>query len=156
MTRQDLLDPDALISRRILLLSNLLRRSAGLRYRRLLDISVGEWGALAGLGVRRACSLNDLAADLALDKTRLSRTVSALVRRGLVQRSANPRDNRERRISLTRTGRSAYAQMMKSARAANEDLLDGMTEAERDALFRQVDRLAERARKALQREQDKP
>ena len=156
MTTRDLQNPDALISRRILLLSNLLRRSAGLRYRRLLDISVGEWGALAGLGARRACSLNELAADLALDKTRLSRTVSALVARGLVQRSANPRDNREQRISLTRQGRGVHSQMMKSARAANEDLLEGMTDAEREALFALIDRLAERARNALQREQDRP
>ena len=50
---EDALTPvDAFVARRILILSNVLRRAAALRYRRLLDISVGEWGAIAELGLR--------------------------------------------------------------------------------------------------------
>ncbi|MDE2361323.1 MAG: winged helix-turn-helix transcriptional regulator [Hyphomicrobiales bacterium] len=153
MARPDTREADALISRRILILSNLLRRAAGLRYRRLLDISVGEWGAIAELGARPPCSLNELAASLALDKTRLSRTVSGLVARGLVERRANPDDNRESRLSLTKTGRKAHAEIMKSARSANEALLNGLDAAAREALFVGVDGLIERATVALRAEQ---
>ena len=63
---------------------NLLRRSAGAALRRLLDISVAEWAVIGELGARAPVSLNELAAGLALDKTRLSRTVTGLVGRGLV------------------------------------------------------------------------
>ena len=82
MTKRPRAPEDALISRRILILSNLLRRAATLRYRRLLDISVGEWATIAELGVRAPCTLNELAKGLALDKALLSRTVTGLSRRG--------------------------------------------------------------------------
>ena len=144
---------DALISRRILILSNLLRRAAALRYRRLLDISVGEWGAIAELGVRASCALNELAGGLALDKTRLSRTVTGLVRRGLVQRRANPRDNRETLISLTSAGEHAYARILESAAASNAHLLEGFADRDRKAIVAGIDRLAERARELLGEEQ---
>lgn len=145
---------DAFVARRILILSNVLRRAAALRYRRLLDISVGEWGAIAELGLRAPCTLNELARGLALDKTRLSRTVSGLEARGLVQRRANPRDNRETLISLTKPGERAYARMMGAAEATNAALLAPFSRDERKALELLVDRLTDRAREILVTEQD--
>ncbi|MCB1539282.1 MAG: MarR family transcriptional regulator [Rhodoblastus sp.] len=145
---------DALVARRVLILSNVLRRAAALRYRRLLDISVGEWGALAELGLRAPCTLNELARGLALDKTRLSRTVSALERRGIVQRRVNPRDNRETLISLTRSGERAYARMIAAAQTTNDALLAPFSVDERAQLEALVDRLALRAREILAHEQD--
>ncbi len=132
---------DTLLSRRILILSNLLRRSAGLRYRRLLDISVAEWAVVGELGAHAPVSLNELAAGLALDKTRLSRTVTGLVGRGLVVRRANPADNREQRISLSAAGRRVHAAMMASAQEANETLLAAIPAAGRATLFRTMDEL---------------
>lgn len=145
---------DAFVARRILILSNVVRRAAALRYRRLLDISVGEWGAIAELGLRAPCTLNELARGLALDKTRLSRTVSGLEARGLVQRRANPRDNRETLISLTKLGERAYARMIASADATNAALLAPFSGAEREALESLVDRLTNRAREILAAEQE--
>lgn len=145
---------DAFVARRILILSNVLRRAAAIRYRRLLDISVGEWGAIAELGLRAPCSLNELARGLALDKTRLSRTVSALEKRGLVQRRANPRDNRETLISLSRSGERAYARMIAAAQVTNDALLAPFVASERTQLVGLVDRLTDRAREILSREQD--
>jgi len=145
---------DAFAARRILILSNVLRRAAAIRYRRLLDISVGEWGAIAELGLRAPCSLNELARGLALDKTRLSRTVSALEKRGLVQRRANPRDNRETLISLTKSGGRAYARMIAAAQASNDALLAPFSASDRAQLATLVDRLTDRAREILEREQE--
>lgn len=145
---------DAFIARRILILSNVLRRAAAIRYRRLLDISVGEWGAIAELGLRAPCSLNELARGLALDKTRLSRTVSGLEKRGLVQRRANPRDNRETLISLTKSGERAYARMIAAAQASNDALLAPFSTGDRAQLVALVDRLTDRARDILAREQE--
>lgn len=145
---------DAFVARRILILSNVLRRAAALRYRKLLDISVGEWGAIAELGLRAPCTLNELARGLSLDKTRLSRTVSALEKRGVVQRRANPRDNRETLISLTKAGEKAYARMIASAEATNDSLLEAFSETERAQFGALVGRLTDRARDMLAREQD--
>ncbi|MFO1168432.1 MAG: MarR family transcriptional regulator [Rhodoblastus sp.] len=152
---EDALTPvDAFVARRILILSNVLRRAAALRYRRLLDISVGEWGAIAELGLRAPCTLNELARGLSLDKTRLSRTVSALEKRGLVQRRTNPQDNRETLISLSRAGERAYARMIASAEATNQALLAPFEPQDREALRMLVDRLTDRAREILAQEQD--
>ena len=152
---EDALTPvDAFVARRILILSNVLRRAAALRYRRLLDISVGEWGAIAELGHRAPCTLNELARGLSLDKTRLSRTVSALEKRGLVQRRTNPQDNRETLISLSRAGERAYARMIASAEATNQALLAPFEQQDREALRILVDRLTDRAREILALEQD--
>ena len=144
---------DTFVARRILILSNVLRRTAALRYRRLLDISVGEWGAIAELGLRAPCTLNELARGLSLDKTRLSRTVSALETRGFVQRRANPRDNRETLISLTKPGERVYARMIAAAESTNDALLAPFEAQEREVLETLVDRLTERARELLSREQ---
>jgi len=145
---------DAFVARRILILSNVLRRAAALRYRRLLDISVGEWGAIAELGLRAPCTLNELARGLALDKTRLSRTVSGLEARGLLQRRANPRDNRETLISFTKAGERVYARMIAAAEATNDALLEPFSADERAQMERLVERLTDRARHILVREQD--
>jgi DNA-binding MarR family transcriptional regulator len=145
---------DALIARRILILSNLLRRSAALRYRRLLDISVGEWGALAELGARPPCTLNELAAGLALDKTRLSRTVGGLVARGLIARGADPKDARASRLSLTRNGRRIYGQMMRSAAGVNEALLENLDADARAALFSSIETLTSCAKRLLEAERE--
>jgi len=154
MTRNPRAPEDALISRRILILSNVLRRAAALRYRRLLDISVAEWAAIAELGVRAPCTLNALASGLALDKTRLSRTVTGLARRGLVHRRINPDDNRESLISLTSTGEKARSTILASAAVANELLLEGLSRSERETIVKTIDGLTAKARAVLVKEQE--
>src|SRR5436190_4231764 len=83
------------LSRRVMMLANLLRRAATLRYRRLLDLKPGEWGIVAQLGERAPRSLIDLADAMGLDKAQISRGVSSLVRQRLVTRKTNPHNSRE-------------------------------------------------------------
>ena len=145
---------DKLVSRRILILANVLRRAAGLRYRRLLQLPVGEWGVIAELGHQQPRTLNDLASGIGLDKTQLSRTVSSLIARGLVQRKTNPRDNREVLISLTKEGADGYAKLVEAGLAANEKLLADLSASERKQFIDQIERLTERARASLRTEQE--
>ena len=146
--------PDAsrLVSQRILVLSNLLRRAAGLRYRRLLDLQAGEWGVVAELGHRSPCTLNDLSGRIGVDKTQLSRTVSRLTARGLVRRKPNPRDNREVRLSLTPKGQDCHAGIMRAGRSANLSLLADLSARERKQLVALIERVTVRARDLLRAE----
>ena len=146
--------PDAsrLVSQRILVLSNLLRRAAGLRYRRLLDLQAGEWGVVAELGHRSPCTLNDLSARIAVDKTQLSRTVARLIARGLVRRKPNPRDNREVRLSLTPKGEACYGTIMRAGAAANRTLLADLSPREQEQLVELIERATVRARDLLRAE----
>jgi DNA-binding MarR family transcriptional regulator len=143
-----------LVSRRILILANVLRRAAGLRYRRLLQLPAGEWGVIAELGHQAPRTLNDLASGIGLDKTQLSRTVSSLIARGLVVRRTNPRDNREVLISLTRAGQNSYAKIMEAGLAANDMLLADLSPIKQKQLVDQIHHLTIRARALLRIEHD--
>ena len=145
-------DSSRLVSQRILVLSNLLRRAAGLRYRRLLDLQAGEWGVVAELGHRSPCTLNDLSGRIGVDKTQLSRTVSRLIARGLVRRKPNPRDNREVRLSLTPQGQDCHAAIMRAGRNANLSLLADLSARERKQLVELIERVTVRARDLLRAE----
>jgi len=145
-------DSSRLVSQRILVLSNLLRRAAGLRYRRLLDLQAGEWGVVAELGHRSPCTLNDLSGRIGVDKTQLSRTVARLIARGLVRRKPNPHDNREVRLSLTPQGQDCHAAIMRAGRNANLSLLADLSARERKQLVDLIERVTVRARDLLRAE----
>jgi DNA-binding MarR family transcriptional regulator len=144
---------DKLVSARILVLANVLRRGAGLRYRRLIQLPPGEWGVITELGRHQPRTLNELATGIGVDKTQLSRTISSLIARRLVQRKSNPRDKRELQISLTKAGEDCYATIVEAGGAANKKLLADLSVAERKQFVALIERLTERARALLRTEQ---
>ena len=144
---------DRLLSRKILILANLLRRGAAARYRRLLRLAGVEWGLIAHLGQGEPQTLNQIAAGMGLEKAQLSRTVSTLVRRGLVAKKTNPRNNREVLISLTREGRRQSRIIHRAGEAANDRLLADFSARDLSVFVEQIDRFTQRARALLQAEQ---
>jgi DNA-binding MarR family transcriptional regulator len=146
--------PAFVLSRKVMTLANLLKRGAGIRYRRLLGLPQGEWGVIAQLGARAPRTLGDLAAGMGLDITQISRSVSSLVEQGLVTRSLNPLNNREVMIALSRKGEAANAVIVDAGSAVNEILLEGLSEHERTALEALLIRFTERAERLLASEQE--
>ena len=78
------------------------------RSRHSPGVPVGSVGVLAAINHRERgpCHVKDLATEHALDPSTISRTVAALVRAGLVTRSADPDDGRASTLHLTDHGRS--------------------------------------------------
>jgi DNA-binding MarR family transcriptional regulator len=146
--------PAFVISRKVMTLANLLKRGAGIRYRRLLGLPQGEWGVIAQLGARAPRTLGDLAAGMGLDITQISRSVSDLVERGLVTRSPNPLNNREVLIALSRKGEAANAVIVDAGSRVSETLLEGLSDRERTALEALLIRFTERAERLLASEQE--
>jgi len=142
-----------ILSRRVMMLANLLRRAAALRYRRLLDLKPGEWGIVGQLGERAPRSLIDLADGMGLDKAQISRGVSSLVRQGLVTRKTNPHNSREVLIALTPRGNAANATILEAGGRANESLLAGLTARERRELAALLEAFTRRAHDLLDGEQ---
>ena len=73
----------------------------------------------------------------------MSRTISQLVERGLVEKTANPDDARSRSLVLTAEGRALVAEVLALRRATNERMLGELSAAERRelvALIRRVER----------------
>ena len=112
-----------LLSYRIHRLANALSRGAATRYRRDFGVSLMEWRILALLGGFGPLTLRDLARESGLDKAQASRAVTALVRRGLVEREAGQADARQVALRLSVEGARVQAGLMAAAR-------------ERDAAFR--------------------
>ena len=141
------------LSRRVMMLANLLRRAATLRYRRLLDLKPGEWGIVAQLGERAPRSLIDLADAMGLDKAQISRGVSSLVRQRLVTRKINPHNSREVLIALTPRGRAANEIILEAGGHANEILLADLPSRERRELAALLEQFTRRAHQLLGTEQ---
>ena len=81
-----------------------------LKQRHTSTVPVAALGVLAAIrNHERAgpCHSKDLAAEHALDPSTISRSVAALVRTGLVARSADPADGRASTLRLTDRGRAA-------------------------------------------------
>ena len=151
--RDDRLAPiTAMMSSRLMVLANLLKRGAILRYKRLAGLSSVEFGLVASLGRRPPMSVARLADAVGMDKGQISRALAGLVSRKLVSRAVNPKDNREVLVSLTRTGLVAHETIVAGALERNQRLLEQLGKDEVAMLLGHIDRLTDTAAKMLEAE----
>lgn len=139
-----------LLSYRVHRVANRLSRSAALRYRRDFSVSLGEWRTLALLGARSPQTLNRLARLAGLDKAQMSRVVSGLHERGLVQRELGA--GRTSQLTLTAEGEEVYAGLIAAANERNERLLNCLTGEELEVLTRALDKIEGVARTLAEEE----
>ncbi|PAK25952.1 MarR family transcriptional regulator [Streptomyces sp. alain-838] len=87
------------------------------------ELSLVSYTLLGHLEERGGCRATDLAAHYALDKSTVSRQVSALERTELVERRVDPDDHRVQVLHLTEAGRRILAQVTESRRTAFRERL---------------------------------
>ncbi|MGV9558925.1 MarR family winged helix-turn-helix transcriptional regulator [Streptomyces sp. NPDC003522] len=119
------------------------RASAGRLHPELSLVSYTLLGHLEDSGGRRA---TDLAAHYALDKSTVSRQVSALERAGLIERRQDPADHRVHVLHLTDAGRAILAQVTESRRAAFRERLAGWREGDLERFAEYLVRYNDRGR----------
>jgi DNA-binding MarR family transcriptional regulator len=139
----------AMMSSRLMVLANLLKRGAILRYKRLAGLSSVEFGLVASLGRRPPMSVARLAEAVGMDKGQISRALAELVTRKLVAKEVNPLDNRETLVSLTKAGLAAHDTIVTGAQERNRQLLEQLGRDELKMLLDQIDRLTDRAARML-------
>jgi DNA-binding MarR family transcriptional regulator len=144
----------AMMSSRLMVLANLLKRGAILRYKRLAGLSSVEFGLVASLGRRPPMSVIRLAEAVGMDKGQISRALAELVTRKLVAKEANPRDNRETLVCLTKAGLAAHDTIVAGAQERNRRLLEQLSKDELKVLLDQIDRLTDTAAQMLADEKD--
>ncbi|UPK32050.1 MarR family transcriptional regulator [Bradyrhizobium sp. 186] len=149
-------DPPApitvMLSSRLMVLANLLKRGAILRYKRLAGLSSVEFGLVASLGRRPPMSVARLAEAVGQDKGQISRALAELVSRKLIAKSANPKDSREVLVSLTPAGLAAHDAIVAGAQERNRQLLEHLSRDEFETLLAQIDLLTATAEKMLEAE----
>ena len=151
---QELAPITAMMSSRLMVLANLLKRGAILRYKRLAGLSSVQFGLVASLGRRPPMSVVRLAEAVGMDKGQISRALAELVTRKLVAKEINPRDNRETLVCLTRTGLAAHDAIVAGAQERNRRLMELMSEGDLAVLLAHVDRLTKTAAEMLAAEKE--
>src|SRR6266478_5046077 len=144
----------AMMSSRMMVLANLLKRGAILRYKRLAGLSSVEFGLVASMGRRPAMSVIRLAEAVGMDKGQISRALAELVSRKLVAKAVNPRDNRETLVCLTKAGLAAHDAIVAGAQERNRRLMEQLSETELEVLLDQIDRLTDAAAEMLAAEKE--
>jgi DNA-binding MarR family transcriptional regulator len=144
----------AMMSSRLMVLANLLRRGALLRYKRLTGLSSVEFGLVASLGRRPPMSVVRLAEAVGMDKGQISRALAELVARKLVAKAVNPRDNRETLVSLTKAGLAAHDAIVAGAQERNRRLLEQLSPQDLALLLGHIDDLTATAAEMLVAEKE--
>lgn len=100
-------------------------------YRERYGLDIPEWRVLATLGVRdEACSAQYIAHCTRTHKSTISRAVTALLTRQLVERVENKDDRREFALRMTRKGRVLYENLIPRLLRKEREIMSCLTDAE--------------------------
>jgi len=105
-------------------------------------ISVTQCHAISSVVAHWAMTLNELAAELYLDKSTTSRVVDSLVEKGYVRRSRDPEDARTLSLEPTAKGLALHSRIQKDLVGEMRNLIADDSPAARRATIRAVTRLA--------------
>ena len=106
-------------------------------YRERYGLDIPEWRVLATLGFRNdACSAQYISHCTRTHKSTISRAVTALMKRQLVERVENEDDRREFRLRMTRKGRALYEELIPRLKRKEQEILSCLTAQERENFAR--------------------
>ena len=118
-------------------------------YLERFSLSRQEWRILAALGEQPRLPTKQIGRLTTLDKMNVSRAMQSLEARGIVSRSRDPEDGRERIVTLTAAGRGLYRRIVPYALARESDLLGVLSAAELATLDTVIDKLLAAAERAV-------
>ena len=98
-----------------------------------LGITRSQWWVLAFLSRRDGMTQTALAADLDLTKVAVGGLIGRMEASGFVERRADERDARARRVYLTRAGQRMVATIRENVDVVETDILAAISEEELDA-----------------------
>jgi DNA-binding MarR family transcriptional regulator len=105
-------------------------------------LSETEWVILAAAAERPRTSAKAIGATFHMQKAKVSRAVSALLRRKLVSGAPHRSDRRLVELSLTPQGEALYRRCAAATAGFAKEFESVLSPAERDALLRGLERLA--------------
>jgi len=139
----------ALLSHRVLVLSNTLALAASRHYLQRFGVRLAEWRVIDALHAGRGISANQISHWLRTDKAWVGRSVERLIAAGYARRRPDPRHGRRQLLSLTPRGERTYARIASAARRRHDNLLEALSPVERELLERSLGKLQLRAAEML-------
>jgi DNA-binding MarR family transcriptional regulator len=111
-------------------------------YQQRYRLDIPEWRVLATLGFRNdACSAQYIAHCTRTHKSTISRAVTALMTRQLVERVENVDDRREFALRMTRKGKQLYQELIPRLLRKEQAILSCLTAQERKDFALMLDKI---------------
>ncbi|KYH28742.1 MULTISPECIES: MarR family winged helix-turn-helix transcriptional regulator [Clostridium] len=108
---------------------------------KLNDLSVTEIHTIEAIGMYRARTMSEVAADLGITVGTLTTAINNLVKKGYVERQRDEKDRRVVKIILTRAGKLAYRVHEKFHSDMIKATIEGLSEDEEKVLERALSKL---------------
>jgi DNA-binding MarR family transcriptional regulator len=131
---------------RLSIVTNKVSRNMGNLYNNKFDLSIAEWRIMAVLGQHRGLSADQVCTKTEMDKVSVSRSVTKLLNKKLVDRKFSDDDRRRSILQLSKSGYSVYTQIIPIALRFENQLLDVLSKQEQKQLNSLLDKLDNRAR----------
>jgi DNA-binding MarR family transcriptional regulator len=96
---------------------------------------------MAVLGEYSGISADEISAKTQIEKSLISRAISKLLKRKLIERSLSVEDKRRSEISLSETGYAVYSEIVPVSLDYEQSLLAALSEHEQVLLSDLIDRL---------------
>lgn len=143
--QQALLTLERYLPYRLSILSNKVSTLVAKSYQDKFALSITEWRIMAVLGEYTGISADEISAKTQIEKSLISRAISKLLKRKLIERNLSVEDKRRSEISLSETGYAVYSEIVPVSLDYEQSLLAALTEQEQVLLSDLIDRLYEHA-----------
>jgi DNA-binding MarR family transcriptional regulator len=130
---------------RLSVTSNRISELIATHYRTRFGLTVTEWRIMAVLGEYPGVSAEEVCRRTETEKSILSRAVTRLLQRELIERAFSPTDKRRSVLTLSVTGQAIYRELVPLALSYEKQLLSCFSKSERKQLDKLLDRLFEHA-----------
>ena len=123
------------------IVTNRISASFARLYSEKFNLSIPEWRVMAVLGQQPGLSADEVCSETEMDKVPVSRAVSKLLNKGLLNRELSGRDRRRSVLHLSEAGYGMYAQIVPLALAYEVELKSALTGEEQAQLDVLLDKL---------------
>lgn len=145
-TEEQALHLERFLPYRLNVVGTLGGRALGRIYGEHFGIGIPEWRVVAQLGEFGKLTSRDIGELAQMHKTKVSRAVGELEKRGLVSRAENRQDRRVSFVALTPAGKRIYDQIVPLALGFEARWIDGIAPDELKVFERVLSTLTERGR----------
>jgi DNA-binding MarR family transcriptional regulator len=129
LTRLDLLK---FVPFRLNRLAAEVSNALSVEYQQRHGLDIPEWRVLATIGFRKdPCSAQYIAHCTRTHKSTISRAVTALMQRKLIERAENSEDRREFRLQMTARGKALYEELIPQLLRREQEILSCLSAQER-------------------------
>ncbi len=139
--QQPLLTLERYLPYRLSILSNKVSSLVAQAYKDKFALSITEWRIMAVLGEYPGASADEISVKTQIEKSIISRAISKLLKRKLIERELAKEDKRRSQIALSETGLEVYREIVPLSYEYEEKLLSCLNESEQETLSDLIDRL---------------